>query len=133
MHKLVSVPTDPGSLFDPSLHSLPQHSTSSDQYRPMKIIIRNRRASKEIVEPGPACLKLLLARQPPVGPHTGLHLKGTEHRQNNAVKIQGRWNKMRKGFLFHLVRKCPTFSTSAVCTRSLSVGPLSEMGSVTPR
>jgi hypothetical protein len=38
-----------------------------------------------------------------------------------------------EGLLVHLIYKFPTFSTSVVCIRSFSVGPLSEIGSVTPR
>jgi hypothetical protein len=34
--------------------------------------------------------------------------------------------------LVYQIYKSPTFSTSAVCIRSFSVGPLSEIGSVTP-
>jgi hypothetical protein len=50
-------------------------------------MIIKTRTPKEIVQPGPACLKPLLARQLPLGSHTGLRLKGTDqHRQNHAVK-----------------------------------------------
>ena len=54
------------------------------------MIIQNGGASMDIVQPGPACLKPLLARQPHLGSHRVLHLKGTDqHKQNHAVKTNG--------------------------------------------
>jgi hypothetical protein len=87
MHKLLPIPADPSSLLNPSFHSLRQRPTSSNQYRPRGMIIKNRRASMDIVQPGPACLKPLLARQPHLGSHRVLRLKGTDqHKQNHAIK-----------------------------------------------
>jgi len=88
MHKLLPIPADPSGLLNPSFHSLPQHPTSSNQYRPKGMIIQNGRASMDIVQPGPAFLKPLLARQPHLGSHRVLRLKGTDNTNKTTLLKQ---------------------------------------------
>lgn len=66
----------------------------------------------EIVQPDPAFLKPLLEKQPPLGSHTALRLKGTDQqKQNHDVKTNDmNLRKLKQnveGFLVYLIYKSP--------------------------